>query len=97
MSRLAVELDRLGELVDRMALFEAQLERVRDEVDARIRALHVSWTGEAATRQASAHAQWRTGAAEVHHVLVALRSIAAGAHANYAAAAVANRRMWAAG
>jgi WXG100 family type VII secretion target len=94
-SRLAVDLDRLASLVDRMAAFETRLAHVLDEADARVEALHPIWTGRAAAAQASAHAQWRAGANEVRTALTALRAIATEAHANYAAAVAANRRMWA--
>jgi WXG100 family type VII secretion target len=94
MSRLAVDLERLAHLVDRMARFEQHLGGLRDEVDVRVQALNATWTGEAAAAQASAHDQWRAGAAQVHEALAVLRTIATGAHANYAAAAAANRRMW---
>jgi uncharacterized protein YukE len=94
MSRVGVELDQLAEFVDRLAAFEAHLARVRSEVDGRTQALHTIWTGAAASAQAAANAQWRAGAAEVHEALAALRTIAAGAHANYLAAVHANRTMW---
>lgn len=94
MSRVAVDLDRLAEFVDRLELFAAHLSRARTEVDGRVQAVHASWTGDAAAAQAAAHGKWRTGAAEVHEALATLRSIASGAHANYAAAVHANRAMW---
>jgi WXG100 family type VII secretion target len=96
MSRLVVDLDRLADLIDRMELFQAHLTRTRDEVDARVRHMHGSWTGTAASAQAEAHARWATGAAEVQEALADLRSIAATAHANFEAARLANRQMWAA-
>lgn len=95
MSRVAVDIDGLAELVDRLAVFEAQLVRTRAEVDARVQALHVTWRGDSAAAQASAHARWRCGVEQLHEALAVLRSIACGAHANYAAALAANRRMWA--
>jgi WXG100 family type VII secretion target len=93
-SRLVVDLDRLANLVDRMALFQAHLARGYDEVTARVHSVQLTWSGAAAEAQASAHARWRAGAAEVHEALGVLRSIASEAHANYAAAVAANRRMW---
>jgi WXG100 family type VII secretion target len=94
-SRLVVDLARLAELIDRLEAFHSHLLRTRDDVDARVRQLHGEWAGSAAAAQASAHAQWKSGAAEVQDALAALRSVAATAHANYAAAMLANRRMWA--
>jgi WXG100 family type VII secretion target len=95
MSRVVVDLERLAELVDRMEVFQAQLTRAGNDADARVRQLHGSWTGTAADTQSAAHAQWRAGASEVQETLAVLRSIVSGAHANYHAAALANRRMWA--
>ena len=94
MSRIAVDVHRLADFVDRLAAFQAHLGRVGDEVDARLNSLHGTWTGAAAAAQAAAHAQWRTGAGEVQEALAALRVIATGAHGNYAAAVAANRHMW---
>jgi WXG100 family type VII secretion target len=95
-TRLVVDLHRLAALVERMELVHAQLARVREDVDARVRRLQPSWTGSAATLQQTAHAEWSAGADEVHEALSVLRTIASTAHANYQAAAAANRRMWAA-
>ena len=56
--------------------------------------MHAGWTGAAAQAQESAHEQWRAGAAEVQDALAALRAVGPTAHENYAAAVLANRRMW---
>lgn len=93
MTRLVIDLAALTDLVDRMSQFGAQLAGVHDDVDARLRGLQ--WTGEAAAAQAAAHAQWSAAATELHDALAVLRAIATTAHANYSAAAAANRRMWA--
>lgn len=93
MTRLTVDLDALAGLVERMSLFGDQLARVHDDVDGRLHGLR--WTGEAAAAQAAAHAQWSAAVGELHSALSSLRSIAATAHANYNAAAAANRQMWA--
>lgn len=94
MTRLVVDLEHLAELIDRMEHFQAHLSQVRDEA-ARVQHLHSQWTGEAAAAQADAQFQWVVGAAEVQESLAVLRSIASTAHANYDAARLANRRMWA--
>jgi WXG100 family type VII secretion target len=95
MSEIVVDLERLADLVDRMAHFQSQLAGVRDDADARLRHVHGSWTGAAADAQSAAHARWRNGAAEVQDALAVLRSIASTARTNYHAAVVANQRMWA--
>jgi WXG100 family type VII secretion target len=94
-TRLAADLDRLADLVDRLLLFQDQLADVLAEADARARELEMSWRGSASASHAAAQARWRAGAAEVHEALAVLRAVVAGARANYEAAAAANRRMWA--
>ncbi|WP_375477934.1 WXG100 family type VII secretion target [uncultured Jatrophihabitans sp.] len=95
MTRLALDLPALAELVVRMERYAARLAAAHDDVDRRVRALPVSWTGEAAQAHSAAHAAWSAGAAETRHALATLSSILATAHANYSAAATVNRRMWA--
>jgi len=94
MTRMAVDLVRLDGLIDRMAAVHAQLGRVRDDVEAQLRRLAPSWAGAAASAEQEAEAEWRAGFAEVAEALGDLHSIAVTAHANYSAAAAANRRMW---
>lgn len=95
MTRLLVDTDRLAEFVDRMQQAQAQLTRAHDDADARIRQLQTGWDGTAAQAQAAAHRQWRGAADRAQEALAVLHSIARTAGANYAAAALANRRMWA--
>ncbi len=94
MSHLAVDLDALAELADRMQRFEDHLTLVRDEADRRVAGLHATWAGEAAQLQQAAHRQWSDAAGQLQDALATLRSIAITAHANYSAAVAANRRMW---
>jgi WXG100 family type VII secretion target len=95
MTPIAVDLDRLAELIDAMERFGAHLSHLRELTDMRVQALGDAWSGEAAGAHASAQARWAAGAADVHAALGALRSVAATSHANYTAAVTANRRMWA--
>lgn len=95
MSRLRVDLERLDTLVEQLRVVQEQLGRLHREADLRGRQLHLTWTGDAAAAQAGAHARWAAAAVEVQDALAALRAVAATAHGNYAAAAQANRRMWA--
>lgn len=94
MTRVAVDIDSLAAFVDEVARAEDELGHAHDEVDARMRALHTSWQGEAATAQAAAHERWRAGAQQLEQALAVLRSIARTAHGNYAGAVAANRQMW---
>lgn len=94
MSTVAVDLERLAEVVDQMERFAAHLGNLRALTDARVRAVREVWSGDAAGAYAAAQDEWRAGTAEVHEALAALRSVAGTAHANYTAALVTNRRMW---
>lgn len=95
MTRVALDLDRLADLVDRMESFHQHLARAHDEVTQRVADLLVTWDGDAATAQAVAQQEWSAAVVEVHSALAVLRGIGATAHANYCAAVAANRRMWA--
>ena len=94
MTRLVVDLDELSRSVERMRLFQEHLIRAHDSVQSRMRDLHAVWTGEAAGAQAIAQQHWAAAARDLQDALTTLASIARTAHANYTAAAAANRRMW---
>jgi WXG100 family type VII secretion target len=95
MSLIAVDLSELADLIERMALFSAQLAALREVPDSRVRDVEATWSGAAADACAAALQRWVSGAREVHAALEMLRTTAATGHANYTAAIVANRRMWA--
>jgi WXG100 family type VII secretion target len=95
MTRLLVDTDRLAAFVDGVQHAQAQLTRARDDADARIRQLQSGWDGTAAQAQAAAHAHWQAAASQSQEALAVLHSIARTADANYTAAVLANRRMWA--
>ena len=94
MTRLVVDIDELARSVERMRLFQQHLINAHDAVDGRMRELHVVWTGEAASAQASAQQHWTAAARDVQEALAALSAIAHTAHLNYTVAVTANRRMW---
>ncbi|HEU5266207.1 MAG TPA: WXG100 family type VII secretion target [Jatrophihabitans sp.] len=96
MTRLVVDLDQLLGAVERMRRFQEHLARTHDVASRRMGDLHVVWTGDAADAQAAAQRHWSAAADQVHEALAALTAIASAAHANYAVAAAANRRMWSA-
>ena len=95
MSAFRVDLEQLDLLVEKMAAVEAQLVGVHDDVDSRMRRLHVVWTGRAAAEHQLAYREWASGSREVHEALARLRQIAHTAHTNYGSAVSANRAMWA--
>ena len=95
MSLIAVDLDQLAGLIERMTLFSTQVSALREVPEARLRTVAATWSGAAAGACAEALERWSSGAHEVHEALEALRTVAATGHANYTAAVAANRRMWA--
>jgi len=94
MGRFTVDLDRLADIVDRIARFDQHLESALDDADARVNRLHASWNGEAATRHREAHEEWKRGVAEMRSALAVMRQNALTAHENYLNAVTANVRMW---
>lgn len=94
MSGFAVDLELLGQLVERMAACGQRLERVQEDVDARMKRLVVVWHGAAAVEQAQAHQRWLSGSAQMQEALAALRAIGHTAHGNYSSAVRANAQMW---
>ncbi len=95
MTRLAVDLAALAELVEGMQRFQDHLTTTRQEVERRVAGLHLTWSGGAAAEQAAAQRHWSMATDELQQTLAVLRSIGLTAHANYSAAMAANRRMWA--
>jgi uncharacterized protein YukE len=94
MSRLAVDLELLDELLAALAVAERSLGAVREEVDHSVGRTQAAWRGAAAQAQASAQQQWAAGEVEMRAGLARLRDVAAGAAGNYRAAVDANRAIW---
>lgn len=94
MTRVVVDLAALAQFVGQLELLQRQLLHAHDTVGQQVARLHVQWTGRAAATHAAAHTQWAAAATEVSDALATLRAIGSDAHANYAAAVAANRRMW---
>lgn len=89
-----VDTDRLAEVVAHLATLGQQADQIVAEVDARVRALQGVWTGDAATAQQAAHAEWLAGAHEMHEAVVALQRLTDTAHGNYTRAVATNVAMW---
>jgi WXG100 family type VII secretion target len=92
--RYSVDLDELQRVVDRLDAFAERLDAQLDALDRANGELHLTWEGEAATAQTTAHATLTRGAREVHRALVELRAAAGEAHGHYRAAARANVQTW---
>jgi WXG100 family type VII secretion target len=94
-SAFAVQLESLVDVVERMALFERQVEDRLAELETRMSRLHASWSGAAAEEQLAAHRRWADGAREMREAVAGLRRVGSTAHSNYSGAIAANQRMWA--
>ena len=88
------DLGRLVRVTDRMAAAHADLHRLADHLDARNRALHLTWAGEAAEAHGSAQLRWSEGFSQMRDALARMRRAATTAHDNYAAAADTNLSLW---
>ena len=89
-----VDLDELVGTVDDLRRCGAALDALLDDVARRVAALHLTWSGRAATAQVVAQAEWESGFREMHAALSVMRSAADHAHDCYADAAGTNLRMW---
>jgi WXG100 family type VII secretion target len=94
MTSFAIDLELLAALVERMTACGNRLVEVQDDVDARMKRVHATWSGTAAAQHAQAHERWVAGARQMHEALTVLRSIASTAEENYGAAIRANVQMW---
>jgi WXG100 family type VII secretion target len=94
MTAFAVQLESLADVVDRMALFERQVEERLGELESRMSRLRATWAGIAADEHQAAHERWVAGAREMRDAVATLRRIGSTAHSNYSQAITANQRMW---
>ena len=90
----AVDPEAIADVLDRMTEFQRAAEGLLAEIDAEVKSLHVTWTGEAAGGHAEAHEQWSRGAAMMREALRRLHTAGVGARDNYAGAIATNQRMW---
>ena len=91
----AVDLEALDELVTRLTRFGDALDAVQTDVQSRMNRVGAVWRGVAADEHAAAHARWQRGSADLHEALLTMRTVAAGAHENYASAIRVNTALWA--
>ena len=92
--RYAVDLDQLDGVVDRMVRCEDDLDALLGELGARVRTLHHTWEGAAATAQLDAQRRWEAGFRSMHAGLSRMRTAARAAHGHYAGAVATNTGMW---
>lgn len=89
-----VDLAALLDLIDHMEAFDKRVAETCEQVSQSVTALHVSWEGSAAERQAQAHTLWEKGTAEMAAALRQLRSDVEKAYRNYDRAFAAGQAMW---
>ena len=89
-----VDAEALLDVVDRMAACEAGLRELAADLEVRIRALHLTWQGEAAEAHIVAQTTWDRGFHDMRAALDQMRSAAHTAHGNYTSAADTNLRLW---
>ena len=90
----AVDLDRLADIVERMASYQTVVDSMLDECDAVVANLHAQWEGIASESHAAVHKQWKEGAEMMRNALTQLRSAGQHAHTSYSGAVEANRKIW---
>lgn len=89
-----VDLDLLDETIASMAACGRALDGLLDEVDRRVAELHGTWSGQAASAQATAQQAWEDGFRSMRDGLAAMRAAGDLAGSSYRTATDTNRRMW---
>jgi uncharacterized protein YukE len=95
MTRFAVSLTALDELLERIASFDRALELRLARVAAAAGVLATTWSGTAASSYAAAHAACTRDLDDMRAALTRMRGAVATARANYSSALATNARMWA--
>lgn len=89
-----VDTDELKRLTERMAEVDIKAEAAITAMNAEVEGLHATFTGEAATAHAAAHAKWAEGAKQMREALKYFQTGGMVAHGNYTSAAATNTAMW---
>ncbi|MGL6236880.1 MAG: WXG100 family type VII secretion target [Segniliparus sp.] len=92
--KFKIDLEGLLAKVARMQEIGQRAEEACAEIDAKVSALHQTWTGGAADAHRGEHEQWKQGAQEMHDALKELKSLAEKAHGDYSRAVETNTKMW---
>jgi len=93
-TRFAVDLDQLDEVIGRLRLHHDHLESLDARLMVAVRDLHDEWSGAAADAHADAQSQWDEGFAAMRSALAGMHAAAEVARDNYHAAAEANVALW---
>lgn len=89
-----VNLDEMQRLIDATATLESAIEESAASIDKRIAALHIDWTGDAATAHKTAHDTRIAAATEMQEALAELRRKLTIAREAYEAVGPTNHSMW---
>ncbi|PVB15927.1 WXG100 family type VII secretion target [Mycobacteroides abscessus] len=89
-----VDTDELKRLTERMAEVEARAEASVAAMNTEVDGLHATFTGQAATAHAAAHAKWTEGAKQMREALRYFQAGGMVAHTNYTSATTTNTAMW---
>jgi WXG100 family type VII secretion target len=88
------DLDGLQRLIDTAAGVDRALADQLSELENRIAALRVHWSGPAAEAHRANHEAWAKAARGMRDAVARLRAETARAHANYHANVAHQQRMW---
>lgn len=88
------DLGEMQRLIDRATQIEAAIEQRLDDIERRVTALHVQWSGVAAEAHAAAHTRWMTAARDLHQALTDLRTGTDRARTIYSNVVSTNQKMW---
>ncbi|MFE3988274.1 WXG100 family type VII secretion target [Nocardia tengchongensis] len=88
------DLNEMRRLIDRATKIETTIEKRLDDIEKRVAALHIQWSGVAAEAHSAAHDRWIRATREMHQALTDLRTGTDRAHGVYTDVVATNRKMW---
>ncbi|MFB7721458.1 WXG100 family type VII secretion target [Nocardia sp. NPDC056100] len=91
---ISTDLAEMQQLIDRAAQIETAIEQRLADIEQKLGALHVQWSGIAASAHSSAHSRWVSAARELHKALADLRTGTDQARSIYSGVVTTNQKMW---
>ncbi|WP_280263807.1 WXG100 family type VII secretion target [Nocardia wallacei] len=88
-----VDLEHLDATTARISGLVGFLTESLAGLDARMSGVHQTWTGDAASAHAAAHAEWKTSAQDAQDGIDRMRAAAEAAHGHYSDNLAANLRI----
>ena len=89
-----IDLDELDAVIGDVERTDRSLERLTDDLEKQMKALHDVWEGLAAQAHAEAHQQWNDGMSAMRTAMAGLREAGRTAHGNHTSAGQSNLQMW---